>query len=554
MFPKLVPTSSIKSGEKKSAMLTDEMLRFNPLFGNLADKLSLPRQSDDASERSAARTTDSRQFGERFSTDFSRHGLGGSSHALDGSRHGLDGSRHLPLPKMPPRSASYSMMVRKASASARFLDDELSQMHAEKHRDMENLEVKRSGDSPPKQGAPGKGKNPFTFYITNRGPVDGPEYRDPKKVFEGIAALSLHAAQGQLSQLKSVIVADKEAVMSRDRDGDRYPLHWAAARGHMHCVQELRRAGADDAALDANGQTAAELAEAYGAMDVYYFLTYGPAEVDPKPMSGAMMHDALSLHCALNLPRELKRILDKKLGAHANPNRLDKDRDRRPIHWAAARGAIECCRLLLDAGANELCTDKDGRTAADLALVCNQRAAHKLLCDAMVAKQRPGTTELFGCRPATGEAPLDRELLDRFDAMIERFSSSTPLAETTSQRPGTAAKLVSGPPATGEPPLSREFLNRFDEKIERFSPNTPLAETTSRATGEGAVFDRLTSTSICHPYRSLSGMRTLAMHAAPTAQPSCGGVASTLSVETWLFNMHSTKNGGVEYDASSLVA
>ena len=422
-------TSRIKAGGKESAMHTDEMLRFNPLTGTLADKHPLPcsprrpsRQSDDASERSAARTTDGLQFGEHFSTEFSRHGL-------DTSRHGLDGSRHLPLPKMLPKSASHSTLVRKASASARFLDDELSRMHAEKHREMENLEVKRSGD-PQKQDTPGKVKSPFTFYNTDR----GPEHRDPKKVFEGIAALSLHAAQEQHSQLKSVIDADKEAVRTRDRDGDRYPLHWAAARGHMHCVQELRRAGADDAALDANGQTAAELAEAYGAMDVYYFLTYGPAEVDPKPMSGTMMHDALSLHCALNHPRELKQILDKKLGTHANPNRLDKDRDRRPLHWAAARGAIECCRLLLDAGANEFFTDKEGRTAADLALVCNQRAAHKLLCDEMVAKQRPSTAKLFGGQPcthvstevslsdrsvvsddskATGEAVVFDRLLDR---------------------------------------------------------------------------------------------------------------------------------------------
>ena len=417
MFPKPMATSRIKAGEKESAMHTDEMLRFNPLTGTLADKHSVPcsrrpsRESDDASERSAARTTDS----EHFSTDF--------------SRHGLDGSRHLPLPKMLPKSASHSTLVRRASASARFLDDELSRLHAEKHREMENLEVKRSGDSPPKQDAPGKGKSPFTFYNTV---AQRPEHSDPKKIFEGIAALSLHAAQDQHSQLKSVIIADKEARMTRDRDGDRYPLHWAAARGHMHCVQELRRAGADDAALDANGQTAAELAEAYGAMDVYYFITYGPAEVDPKPMSGTMMHDALSLYCALNQPRELKQILDKKLGTHANPNRLDKDRDRRPLHWAAARGAIECCRLLLDAGANEFFTDKEGRTAADLALVCNQRAAHKLLCDEMVAKQRPGTAKLFGGQPytnvstevsdrsvvsdgskATGEAVVFDRLLDR---------------------------------------------------------------------------------------------------------------------------------------------
>jgi len=265
-----------------------------------------------------------------------------------------------------------------------------------------------------------------TFYYTNR----GPEHRDPKKVFEGIAALSLHAALDQLSQLKSVTVADKQAVMTRDRDGDRYPLHWAAARGHMHCVQELRRAGADDAALNANGQTAAELAEACGAMDVYYFLTYGPAEVDPKPMSGAMMHDALSLHCALNQPRELKKILDKALGTHANPNRLDKDRDRRPLHWAAARGAIECCRLLIDAGANVTFKDKDNRTAADLALLCNQRAVYKLLCDEMATKQQELATRYsrnvsapasdrsaVSEDKATGEPPLDRDFCDMFDSL-----------------------------------------------------------------------------------------------------------------------------------------
>jgi len=216
----------------------------------------------------------------------------------------------------------------------------------------------------------------------------GPEHRDPKKVTEGIAALSLHAALDQHSQLKNVLAADKQAVRTRDRDGDRYPLHWAAARGHMLCVQSLMRAGADDAALDANGQTAAELAEAYGAMDVHYFLVYGPTEEDPKPMSGAMTHDALSLHCALNQPRELKAILAKALGTHADPNRLDTDKDRRPLHWAAARGAIECCRLLLDAGANAMSEDKDGRTGADLALLCNQRATYRLLCDAMQVNEQ----------------------------------------------------------------------------------------------------------------------------------------------------------------------
>jgi serine/threonine protein phosphatase PrpC len=128
--------SVLIQGEKKGAMLMDEFLSFNPLFSRPS------RQSDDASEPSAARTTDSRQIGERFSTDFSRHELDGSRLALDGSRHGLDGSHHLPLPKTPPRSGSYSL-VRKASASAQALVPSIFASHATRLKGEDGLRIER---------------------------------------------------------------------------------------------------------------------------------------------------------------------------------------------------------------------------------------------------------------------------------------------------------------------------------------------------------------------------------------------------------------------------
>ena len=47
----------------------------------------------------------------------------------------------------------------------------------------------------------------------------------------------------------------------RDVDGDRFPIHWAATRGAITCAHLLVDAGASISALDANGETAADLAE-----------------------------------------------------------------------------------------------------------------------------------------------------------------------------------------------------------------------------------------------------------------------------------------------------
>ena len=49
-------------------------------------------------------------------------------------------------------------------------------------------------------------------------------------------------------------------VNRKDWDGDRTPLHWAAARGSIHCLNLLLQFGADCGVLDASGMTPAALA------------------------------------------------------------------------------------------------------------------------------------------------------------------------------------------------------------------------------------------------------------------------------------------------------
>lgn len=88
---------------------------------------------------------------------------------------------------------------------------------------------------------PGKGS-------TGKGSSKPPPNTDTKQVFEGIPSLSLRAALNLHSQLKGQLAAiqckeDPADVDDVDTDGDRSALHWAAARGHVKCVELLREAG-----------------------------------------------------------------------------------------------------------------------------------------------------------------------------------------------------------------------------------------------------------------------------------------------------------------------
>lgn len=235
------------------------------------------------------------------------------------------------------------------------------------------------------------------------------KHKDDKMVVEGIAGLSLCAALNQVPQLKLMLAHYEPGHRDpnrKDYDDDRYPLHWAAARGHMRCIKLLLDAGADVEVVDANGNTPADLALLTGAQEAHDLLVYGSPLPDPKPMSSDMSRDALSLHCALSQRKELSQVLDKGTGMYANPNRRDKDGDRVPLHWAAARGAKECVRLLIAAGAQIDAVDNEGRTPADLALLCNQRSTHTLLSSLMAEEQETKELRYLTPKASPSTSPL----------------------------------------------------------------------------------------------------------------------------------------------------
>jgi len=214
------------------------------------------------------------------------------------------------------------------------------------------------------------------------------KHNDPKQVCEELVGLSLRAAFNQPKQLKGEIALGNN-VNKLDWDDDRTPLHWAAARGHREIVFILLEAGADRKARDKQGRTPAELALECDQPEIYKIINYGPPLEDKKKVTG--YEGAISQLCMRNEPRELESMLrayivekDERIREQISVNRRDVDGDRSPIHWAAARGAITCAHMLIDAGADISALDANGETAADLAERLNQRAMHELLIQAAI--------------------------------------------------------------------------------------------------------------------------------------------------------------------------
>ena len=100
-----------------------------------------------------------------------------------------------------------------------------------------------------------------------RGAKGSSTTKDSKTLFEGLSGLSVQAALNQVGQLRALLADPSADVNLRDPDGDRFPLHWAAARGHTACLQMLLKSGAEPRCKDAAGATAAQLATALGQHD-----------------------------------------------------------------------------------------------------------------------------------------------------------------------------------------------------------------------------------------------------------------------------------------------
>ena len=187
---------------------------------------------------------------------------------------------------------------------------------------------------------------------------------------------------------------------ARDVDGDRVPLHWAAARGEVRCIELLLAAGADARICDAEGRTPAGLALVTGQITAYNLLELGPVLADAKRAFEGIQR--ISLHAALNEPVVLKQILNSPPPPDVNVR--DADGDRFPLHWAAARGSVRCAQLLIGAGADLAALDGAGRTPAALALAQHQMGVHEVITREGVEErgQRASATAQQAVQQRTG--------------------------------------------------------------------------------------------------------------------------------------------------------
>ena len=252
-------------------------------------------------------------------------------------------------------------------------------------------------------GSIGGMMNAYTAYstwrpvlLTSRTLTSVVHHKDPKQVTGEVKGLSLCVASNQLSQVRELLNLGHD-VNTVDADGDRAPLHWAAARGHRECIDLLLKAGADKTARDAEGRTPSELAVECDRSAIHDLLKYGAPREDSKKMTGT--EGPVSMRCALGNPQELTSLLrafeiekrkraselekDPRLRQLFSVNKRDADGDRFPLHWAAARGSTACVNILIEAGANIGALDANGNTAAALAFQFNQRATHEVLLRAI---------------------------------------------------------------------------------------------------------------------------------------------------------------------------
>ena len=141
--------------------------------------------------------------------------------------------------------------------------------------------------------------------------------------------------------------------------------------------------GGDVTHVNRHGMTALKLAATFGQLPLVRYICEregGAAHLDH--ISGGLGLTALGCAAKCGHPGTIKELL--RHGAAKEPRR--KDNEQTPLLEAAARGQLEACKALLEAGADAAAKDKDGHTAADLARArCQPNAAQVALLDEAVA-------------------------------------------------------------------------------------------------------------------------------------------------------------------------
>jgi ankyrin repeat protein len=165
--------------------------------------------------------------------------------------------------------------------------------------------------------------------------------------------LHLAAHNGRLAAVELLLKRGLDANV-REKGDNTYPMHWAAAAGHLDVVRRLADAGGDvvgqgdDHELEVIGWATC-WEEAH--RDVADFLVRRGAR-----------HNIFSA-IALNLEDEVRRVVAADPEALSRPMSHNEDHQR-PLHFAVRTNRPEMAALLLELGADPLAVDGSGYPAA----------------------------------------------------------------------------------------------------------------------------------------------------------------------------------------------
>ena len=217
----------------------------------------------------------------------------------------------------------------------------------------------------------------------------------PEVHHEGWTALHEAARRGRADVVR-LLLAHGADPNAREAGDNTSPLHWAAAAGALDAARALVDAGGD----------------VHGAGDVHELDVIGWAAFYHAPEDDAAGMDASRRELlAFLVERGARHHIFSAMSvgdldlirkvAEENPDALARrtsrfEQKQTPLHFAMNRKRYDVLKLLIELGADLEGVDRSGRTALEVAMLCGDRKAMRLL-HAAGAKQ-PAAPSPAGAR------------------------------------------------------------------------------------------------------------------------------------------------------------